>query len=302
MGRLGIAVDGVGTNQCASWLYRLVAAIRRARRAVPSKRRSIVLQLGFRRTIPGLGVAHPVRPQHHHGRNRLVYPSWHFRDARFLAHPRGSASSARTVTRGVKAPAQEVILTALARMGEQAPGFVYTAYIFTFGTTVLAVSRDFLLTALIVCTGLGALWAPVAAHFSDRIGRRRMYMIGATFSGLFGFVYFALLETRSPVLIFIAIALSLIPILTLYGPQAALIAESFEPRLRYSGAGIGYQLASIIAGGPAPFIAAALFAAYQSGYAIAFYILGCGVISIIAAILLKDHTNKDIDEYDVSPL
>ena len=119
---------------------------------------------------------------------------------------------------------------------------------------------------------------------------------------IMGRTYFALLETRSPVLIFIAIALSLIPIMTLYGPQAALIAESFEPRLRYSGAGIGYQLASIIAGGPAPFIAAALFAAYQSGYAIAFYILGCGVISIIAAILLKDHTNKDIDEYDVSPL
>jgi MFS family permease len=197
---------------------------------------------------------------------------------------------------------KEVILTALARMAEQAPGYVYTAYIFTFGTTVLAASRDFLLSALIVCTGLGALWAPVAAHLSDRIGRRRMYMIGAVFSGLFGFIYFGLLETRSPVLIFVAIAVSLIPIMTLYGPQAALIAESFEPRLRYSGAGIGYQLASIIAGGPAPFIAAALFAAYQSGYAIAFYILGCGIISIIAAMLLKDHTNKDIDGVDVSPL
>jgi len=90
--------------------------------------------------------------------------------------------------------------------------------------------------------------------------------------------------------------------MTLYGPQAALIAKSFEPRLRYSGAGLGYQLASIIAGGPAPFIAAALFAAFHSGYAIAFYILGCGVISIIAALLLKDHTNKNIDELDVSPL
>jgi hypothetical protein len=101
---------------------------------------------------------------------------------------------------------------------------------------------------------------------------------------------------------FIAIAASLIPIMTLYGPQAALIAEAFEPRLRYSGAGIGYQLASIIAGGPAPFIAAALFATYQSGYAIAVYILCCGAISMIAALLLKDHTNKNIDEYDVSPL
>ena len=68
------------------------------------------------------------------------------------------------------------------------------------------------------------------------------------------------------------------------------------PRLRYSGAGLGYQFASVIAGGPAPFIAAALFAAYHSGYAIAFYILGCGVISIVATALLKDYTNKDISE------
>jgi MFS family permease len=197
---------------------------------------------------------------------------------------------------------KEVILTALARMAEQAPGYIYTAYIFTYGTAVLALSRDFLLAALIVCTALGFLWVPIAGHLSDRIGRRRMYMIGACFSGLFGFFYFAMLDTRSPLLIFVAIALSLLPIMTLYGPQAALIAESFAPRLRYSGAGLGYQLASIIAGGPAPFIAAALFAAYQSGYAIAVYILGCGVISIIAALLLKDHTNKDIDEVDVSPL
>jgi MFS family permease len=71
---------------------------------------------------------------------------------------------------------KEVILTALARMGEQAPGFVYTAYIFTFGTVVLGASRDFLLTALIVCTALGFLWVPIAGHLSDRLGRRRMYM------------------------------------------------------------------------------------------------------------------------------
>jgi hypothetical protein len=113
---------------------------------------------------------------------------------------------------------------------------------------------------------------------------------------LFGFVYFALLDTRSPTLIFIAIAFSLVPVMTLYGPQAALIAEAFAPRLRYSGAGIGYQLASIIAGGPAPFIAAALFAAFQSGYAIAFYILACGFITIGAVSLLTDHTGKDVSQ------
>jgi len=80
----------------------------------------------------------------------------------------------------------------------------------------------------------------------------------------------------------------------MYGPQAALIAESFTGRLRYSGASLGYQLASVIAGGPAPLIAAALFAKYKSGYAIAGYILACSIISLIATAMLKDYTNKDI--------
>src|SRR5437016_7968435 len=132
---------------------------------------------------------------------------------------------------------KEVILTAFARMAEQGPGYVYTAYIFSYGTAVLGQSRDFLLAALIVCTALAFLWVPVAGHLSDRFGRRRFYVFGAVFSGLFGFFYFALLDTGSPLWIFVAISLSLIPVMTLYGPQAALIAESFSPRLRYSGAG-----------------------------------------------------------------
>src|SRR5438552_7672295 len=102
--------------------------------------------------------------------------------------------------------------------------------------------------------------------------------------------------TAIPSLVFIAIVLSLIPHDMMYGPQAALIAESFTARLRYSGASLGYQLASIIAGGPAPLIAAALFARYHSGYAIAGFILGCAIVSLIATAMLKDYTNKDISQ------
>lgn len=196
----------------------------------------------------------------------------------------------------IKRQPKEVVLTAFARMAEQAPGYIYTAFIFTYGTTVLGAPRDLLLVGLLTTSILGFLWVPIAGHLSDRIGRKRMYIIGAVISGLFGFVYFGLLGTLSSGLIFLAVALSLLPVMTLYGPQAALIAESFAPELRYSGAGLGYQLASIIAGGPAPFIATALFAAFHTGYAIACYILLCGVISIIAASLLKDHTNKDIGQ------
>ena len=98
---------------------------------------------------------------------------------------------------------------------------------------------------------------------------------------------------------FIAIVLSLIPHDMQYGPQAALIAEAFTPRLRYSGASLGYQLASVIAGGPAPLIATALFAAYHSGYAIAVYIAVCAVVSLVAAAFMPDYTGRDIStEYD----
>ena len=80
----------------------------------------------------------------------------------------------------------------------------------------------------------------------------------------------------------------------MYGPEAALIAESFTPRLRYSGTSIGYQLASIIAGGPSPFIATWLFASLPFRLPIAFYILFCAIVGIIATAMLTDYTNKDI--------
>jgi hypothetical protein len=108
-----------------------------------------------------------------------------------------------------------------------------------------------------------------------------------------------MVDTAIPSLVFIAIVLSLIPHDMQYGPQAALIAEAFTPRLRYSGASLGYQLASVIAGGPAPLIATALFATYHSGYAIAIYIAACAVISLVATAFMPDHTGQDISmEYD----
>jgi len=114
------------------------------------------------------------------------------------------------------------------------------------------------------------------------VGRKNMYIIGCVFMGVYGFVYFWLLNTLVPMLIFIAVATSLIPVMTMYGPEAALIAEAFSPRLRYSGASLGYQLASIIAGGPSPFIATWLYATYHSTLPIALYILACAIIGIVA--------------------
>jgi MFS family permease len=194
---------------------------------------------------------------------------------------------------------REILLSAFLRMAEQAPFYIFTAFIFSYAVGPLHMSRDLILTAVLVAACVSFVTIPVSGYVSDRIGRARMYMIGAAATGVFGFVYFWMVDSAVPAAVFAAIVLSLIPHDMMYGPQAALIAEAFTPRLRYSGASLGYQLASIIAGGPAPLIATALFAAYKSGAMVAIYIAICAVISLIATAMMPDYTGKDIShEYD----
>jgi MFS family permease len=194
----------------------------------------------------------------------------------------------------VRKQPKEIILSALLRMSEQAPFYIFTAFVFAYAVGTLHMSRDLILAAVMVAACVSFFTIPFAGYLSDRIGRRKMYLIGVVLMGVYGFVFFGMVDTAIPALVFIAIVLSLIPHDLQYGPQAALIAESFTPRLRYSGASLGYQLASIIAGGPAPLIATALFAAYKSGYAISIYIAICAIISFVATALMPDFTGKSI--------
>jgi MFS family permease len=199
----------------------------------------------------------------------------------------------------IKKQPREIILSALARMSEQAPSYIFTAFIFAYAVNTLKMDRNFILAAVMAAAVVSFVTIPLSGHISDRIGRRKMYLIGVVATGLFGFLYFGMVDTAIPSAVFIAIVLSLIPHDIQYGPQAALIAEAFTPRLRYSGSSLGYQLASIIAGGPAPLIATWLFATYKTGYAIAVYIAACAVISAVAAAFMPDYTGQDIShEYD----
>src|SRR5271166_5256472 len=199
----------------------------------------------------------------------------------------------------IKKQPKQIILSALLRMAEQAPFYIFTAFIFAYAVGTLHMSRDLILAAVLVASCVSFVSIPLSGHISDRIGRRKMYLIGAATVGLFGFLYFGMVDTAIPWVVFIAIVLSLIPHDMQYGPQAALIAEAFTPRLRYSGASLGYQLASVIAGGPAPLIATALFAAFHTGYAISIYIAACAAVSLVSAAFMPDYTGKDISmEYD----
>jgi MFS family permease len=199
----------------------------------------------------------------------------------------------------IKKQPREIILSALLRMAEQAPFYIFTAFIFAYAVGTLHMPRNLILSAVLVASCVSFVSIPLSGHISDRIGRKKMYLIGAATVAWFGFLYFAMVDTAIPTAVFIAIVLSLIPHDMQYGPQAALIAEAFTPRLRYSGSSLGYQLASVIAGGPAPLIATALFAAFHSGYAISVYIAACAAVSLASAALMPDYTGKDISmEYD----
>jgi MFS family permease len=191
---------------------------------------------------------------------------------------------------------KEILLSAFARTGQQAPFYIFTAFIFSYGTGQLGMSRDFLLQAVLVCAALSCFTIPLFGWVSDRWGRKRTYLFGCVLTAVFGFLYFAALDTQVPAWVFLAIAVSLIPHDVMFGPQAALIAESFKGRLRYSGSSMGYQLASVFAGGPAPLIATALLAQYKTGYAIAFYMAVCCAISFVSVLMMTDRTNKALME------
>ncbi len=191
---------------------------------------------------------------------------------------------------------KQVFLSMFCRTAEQGPAYIYLAFVFTYTGHVLHQSRNFILTALICAGLLSFITIPVAGALSDRIGRKRLYIIGSILTGVFGFIYFALLNSLVPALIVLAVILSFVPHDLIYGPQAALISEGFTPRLRYSGTSLGYQLASLTAGGPAPLIATALLAAYGSGYAVAGYVAVTAVVSIVATAFMPDYAGRDISQ------
>jgi MFS family permease len=199
---------------------------------------------------------------------------------------RQNAIVRRPVWQVIKEQPREIITSAFVRMSEQAPFYLFVTFVLAYGTDHLGMSKDSLLNDTLVAAAIGLVSVPFFGYLSDLIGRRLMYGIGIVCVGLFAFPYFGLLNTKVAGLVLLAIVLSLIFHDMQYGPQAALIAESFGPDVRYSGAGLGYQLASVIAGGPAPLIAAAILGATGSSTWISWYLVGCAVIAMAALLLM----------------
>ncbi len=193
---------------------------------------------------------------------------------------------------------KEIVLSALVRMSEQMPFYVVTAFVLSYLTDDSngGFSNDFVLVGTLIAAGIEFALIPYFGNLSDRIGRKRVYMTGAAVMGVWGFVYFAMLDSGLTWLVFLALCLGLVPHAMQYGPQASLIAESFPTSLRYGGAGLGYQLASVVAGGPAALIATYLIHQFGTGYAVSAYIAVSAVITLAACAALKDYSRADIDD------
>jgi metabolite-proton symporter len=194
----------------------------------------------------------------------------------------------------IKRNPREIILSALLRMSEQMPFYIFTVFVLEYGVDDLGFGKTFLTNCVAVAAAVSLFSVPFFGHLSDKIGRKRMYITGAALTFVWAIPYFLLLDSKVGALVFVAIVLSLIPHDMQYGPQAALVAESFPTRLRYSGAGLGYQLASVFAGGPAPLLAVWLLHTFDSSLPIALYIMLGAVVTITATLMLPDPGRAEV--------
>ncbi|HEY8618955.1 MAG TPA: MFS transporter [Dermatophilaceae bacterium] len=193
----------------------------------------------------------------------------------------------------IRTQPREILTSAFVRMSEQAPFYLFITFVLAYGTKKVGFTKDELLTDTMIAATLGLISVPFFGFLSDLIGRRLMYGIGIVSTAIFAFPYFGLLNTKVAGMALLAIVISLLVHDMQYGPQAALIAENFGTNVRYSGAGLGYQLASVIAGGPAPLIATWILKNTGSSIGISWYIVGCCVVSMIALILMPKHAQPE---------
>ena len=193
----------------------------------------------------------------------------------------------------IRTQPREILTSAFVRMSEQAPFYLFITFVLAYGTKKVGFTKDELLTDTMIAATLGLISVPFFGFLSDLIGRRLMYGIGIVSTAIFAFPYFGLLNTKVAGMALLAIVISLVVHDMQYGPQAALIAENFGTNVRYSGAGLGYQLASVIAGGPAPLIATWILKNTGSSIGISWYIVGCCVVSMIALILMPKHAQPE---------
>lgn len=195
---------------------------------------------------------------------------------------------------------REVLVAMGARMGENVSYYVITAFILVYITESLGLAKSVGLNAVLIGSAVHFVTIPLWGALSDRVGRRAVYLFGAVGMAVWGFVFFALLDTRSFGVIALATTVGLVLHGAMYGPQAAFFSELFGTRVRYSGASIGYQLASILAGAVAPLVAVALLDAWDSTVPVSLYLLAMCLITVVAVLVARETRGASLEPADAA--
>ncbi|GGO08819.1 MFS transporter [Microbispora rosea subsp. aerata] len=189
---------------------------------------------------------------------------------------------------------RDVLVAMGARMAENVSYYVITAFVLVYGTEAAGLPKGTVLNAVLIGSAVHFVTIPLWGALSDRLGRRPVYLLGAAGVGLWAFAFFPLIDTKNFALVTVAVTVGLLLHGAMYGPQAAFFSELFATRMRYSGVSIGYQLASIAAGGIAPLIAVALLDAYGSSVPVSVYVVAAAILTMIAVIASRETRDRDL--------
>ncbi|MGQ4484963.1 MHS family MFS transporter [Streptomyces sp. 372A] len=196
---------------------------------------------------------------------------------------------------------RDVLVAMGARMAENISYYVITAFILVYATTAADLSKQTALNAVLIASAFHFAVIPLWGALSDRVGRKPVYLVGAVGVGLWMFPFFALIDTRSFGNLLLAVTVGLFFHGAMYAPQAAFFSELFATRMRYSGASIGAQFSSVAAGAPAPLIATALLADYDSSTPIALYVIAAALLTVLALVCAKETRHRDLAEVGPGP-
>ncbi|MGY1777869.1 MFS transporter [Geodermatophilus sp. SYSU D00804] len=217
------------------------------------------------------------------------------RAAEEKARETGAAEQA-PITVVLKRYKREVLVAMGARIAENVAFYILTAFTTAYLTKALGLDASFALNALLVASAVHLVTIPMWGALSDRVGRRPVYLLGAAGTGIWGFVLFGLFDTGSFALVVLALIVGLLFHGAMYGPQAAFFAELFGTKARYTGVSIGAQLASLVAGAPAPLIAVALLGSFDdpSPTRVAVYLAACAVVTLVAVLAYGETRVRDL--------
>ncbi len=191
---------------------------------------------------------------------------------------------------------RNVLLAMGARIAENGAFYIYTVFILTYATQPqVGFSRSAVLAAISIAAIAEMIAIPAFGLLSDVAGRRPVYLFGAIFTALFAFPFFWLVETARPGSMVFAVVVALVAgHAAMYGPQASFFSELFGTRVRYSGASLGYQLASVIAGGLSPLIATGLLRRTGASWPISLFIAGMAMVTTLSVYLAAETAHGEI--------